>query len=140
MKKIINQTKPELMREAKQIPDHIASQMSIPENYFVDFASNMLEIAKMDDFINSLPKALPYSVPEQYFTGLSNTLSATIPVAVFLDGMPRHNPYSVPEHYFETLSKEVSRICDPKPGPNRIFRLSRKRFKNYRLRQAFYYF
>ena len=84
--------------------------LSVPENYFNELHSDILNAVKTDAFVGSLPVVMLYEVPMEYFDALPDEIISGIKTNEFLSSIPKHSPLLVPENYFAGLHLSLIHI------------------------------
>lgn len=95
-----------------QIPEHTQAPFSIPQGYFDQFSSQIIEQLHRESFLESLPKVNPYSIDSDYFENLPETLVNRN----YLDSLPKETTYELPPNYFQHLPDQI--IQKAKQGRN----------------------
>lgn len=111
-----------------QLPVSSMPKMKIPEGYFESFSSELLSRIKQDDFLEGLPRVMPFETPSGYFTDLGDKLSKVIQQQSspdFIDSLPKLMPYEIPSNYFEELPSQIVSKLDLK-STQPLMTLSRK--------------
>lgn len=128
-------------------------EMSLPADYFDNFASQLKDEIAHRDFLDHLPKTMPQEVPLGFFSESEAQISnfaflsqlpkanvGEVPVdffdhfesqlsnAIYVDQLPKANPQYVPSGYFDAFHDELMKHNAIRSAKPQVLNVSSHRF------------
>lgn len=107
------------------LPKGLKSPNDVPVGYFDNFSGSVFELIKQENFLDSLPKKMPFEVESSYFSSLENDLKSKI----FIDSLPKEIPFDIPANYFDGLEYEIAQKIDFPKKEIAPLRVHRKKYQ-----------
>lgn len=107
MKKTQNKIQQELQELGVQLEHTPNMPFVLPEGYFNEFKTDLLETVSALDFAASLPKEMPQKVSSDYFNELQKNVLDEIEVINIAEGIPHTDAQSIPANYFNEMQASV---------------------------------
>lgn len=107
MKKSQHSIKAELSDLGLDLEHNPSMPQRVPNDYFDNFKTDMLEHIDALAFVSDLPKNMPQQVPADYWQSSKVEMLENIKAIDFLETLPKKMPQSLPDGYFEQSKQKL---------------------------------